>query len=223
MEPNQPTVTEQNIQVTNSVQPSKLPVTISLLVACLVFFLPFVEIKCNGAPLAQASGIDLAMGFNMKPAGSLTTLSDFGNPVTGQSGANTSSKKQEPNKFAIAALALGIFGVVLAFATKPGNKLPGIIAILAIAALIALMVDVKMHVADEALKEPDNTGIKITVDFTIWYFVSLLSFLVAAVVSLRKRKVLQTTTQAAAVPVTSSNISPADETKAGEGGVVGNK
>ncbi|MDP9229875.1 MAG: hypothetical protein M3O67_04270 [Bacteroidota bacterium] len=103
MEPNQPTATEQNVQVTNSVQPSKLPVTISLLVACLVFFLPFVEIKCNGAPLAQASGIDLAMGFNMKPAGSLNTLSDFGNSVTGQSGANTSSKKQEPNKFAIAA------------------------------------------------------------------------------------------------------------------------
>lgn len=219
MEPSQPTSAQQNVYSAKPASAGKLPVTISLLVACLVFLLPFVEIKCNGTPLAQASGLDLAMGFDMKPSGSMKSLSNFGESVSGNTATtSTATQKQKPNNFAIAALGLGVLALLIAFLSRPGNKIIGVISILAIVALIALMVDLKAHAKDQVPKEQDNPmdmGVKITVDFTMWYFLSVLGFGVAAIYSLRKRTVQPiAVAQPMSTPGTTLSTPPADSSTA---------
>jgi hypothetical protein len=222
MESNQPTASSQNVYV--SKPPSnKLPVALSFLAGCLMFFLPFVEIKCNGSTMAKATGIDLVTGTDMKPAGALESLNNFGDSFSNNENTTVETKKEnklEANMFAMAALGLGVLGLLIAFLSS-GNKLTGVIAVLAIAALIALMVDVKSQIKnDPQTLGSDATDVKITAEFTIGYFLSLVAFLIAAIVSFKKRRIVQTAvSQPGSFPVTSSNVPPGDSSTAGGGGI----
>jgi hypothetical protein len=47
-----------------------IPTSAAFLVGCLLFLMPFADIKCNGLSLKQVSGINLATGFEVKdPSG----------------------------------------------------------------------------------------------------------------------------------------------------------
>ena len=45
---------------------TKVPSSVAFAVAVLLFFMPFVDIKCNNMSLQQVSGFQLATGFKMK-------------------------------------------------------------------------------------------------------------------------------------------------------------
>lgn len=95
---------------------TRIPASAAFLVAILLFLLPFAELRCNGAAVAYNTGLRIAIGNDWKEA---VTKNLFGNSFDNNLG-NTSSNddqmhKQDPNKFAIAALGLGIIALLIAF------------------------------------------------------------------------------------------------------------
>jgi hypothetical protein len=181
MEPNQPPATAETITVNTNFLRSPYTTTISFAVAILLFLLPFAEVKCNGSTLMSNTGIGIATG------GKWRTVADAGKGLFGGDTNKTSSsvsqdEKQPPNKYAGAALVLGIIGLIVTFLKfKPKNPVVIAIGIIAAVALIALMIQLKSDVGAKTGKDNElNMDVKIKVAFTIWYFLSLLSFIAAA-------------------------------------------
>lgn len=179
-------------QVPATVSPMKRPSTLLFGLGVLLFFLPFVDIKCNDMSLQKVSGIQLATGFKTKDAGSNDSM--FGTSSTSK------SEKKGPNIYALAALGLGLLGLALSFnnakAAMGGAMATGIGSA---AALIGLMLDVKKQVK---LDMPSSKGgdsgelgefgkeltdkMAISVDFTPWFYLAVVAFLAAAFFSYRR-------------------------------------
>src|SRR5687767_9182042 len=85
---------------------SKIPASVAFVIGVLVFFLPFVDIKCNGASLQTISGFQLATGFQMK---NNTSGNNFFDDIKtdevdqGITKATTKTEKKEPNLYAMIA------------------------------------------------------------------------------------------------------------------------
>src|ERR1700750_272312 len=141
----QPVQVNQPIAATSSTGcvGTKIPGSAAFLVGILLFLLPFAEVKCNGETVASNTGIGIAMGKDWKET---VTKNIFGNGFNSNMEMNSSNEnkfqKQEANKFAIAALALGILGLLIAFlSSQGGGKLNLAIGILAAASLIAMLMN----------------------------------------------------------------------------------
>jgi cation transport ATPase len=181
MEPTQLPAASESITVNTNFLRSPYTTTISFAVAILLFLLPFAEVKCNGSTLMSNTGIGIATG------GKWRTVADAGKGLfdgdTNKSSSSVSQdEKQPPNKYAGAALVLGIIGLIVTFLKfKPKNPVVIAIGIIAAVALIALMIQLKSDVGAKTGKDNElNMDVKIKVAFTIWYFLSLLSFIAAA-------------------------------------------
>ena len=180
---------------------TKIPSTVAFAIAILLFFLPFIDIKCNNMSLQQVSGIQLATGFQMKNKSSDSPLfNDFKTNEADQqiTKSTTGTDKKDPNLFAMVALGLGVLGLLLSFTkAKAGLGLSMFTGILAAAAMIGLMIDIKKKVkidmpgssrqssGDDMLglnKMGQEIGDKmnISVDFTPWFYVAIIAFLAAA-------------------------------------------
>src|SRR6478672_6635079 len=84
---------------------TKIPSSIAFLLAILLFLLPFAEIRCNGAAVATNTGLGIATGTEWKE---VMTKNIFGSGFQNNPSTNESKvQQQDPNVFAIAALALG--------------------------------------------------------------------------------------------------------------------
>src|SRR6185295_13611677 len=122
MEPTQATQANTPISPTASsagVFGTKIPSSIAFLLAILLFLLPFAEIRCNGTAVAGNTGLGIATGQEWKE---VVSKSIFGNGFQNNPSTNESKvQKQNPNIFAIAALALGVIGVLIAFLTPKGG------------------------------------------------------------------------------------------------------
>lgn len=109
----------------------------SLLGACLIlFFLPFVEIKCNEENLVNASAMELAFARPLK----VNTPAMFDQYLGENSEMNEAmnainSEKRKPDVLLIAYLVCLIAGIALLFAPKP--KLGSVVTI--ILALLSLI------------------------------------------------------------------------------------
>src|SRR5678816_3726050 len=117
---------------------TKIPSGMAFLLAVLLFLLPFAEIRCNGAAVATNTGLGIAIGAEWKE---VVSKGIFGNDFRDNPSANGSKvKKQDSNIFAIAALALGVIGVLIAFlAPKGGGRLNLFVGALAAVSLIACL------------------------------------------------------------------------------------
>lgn len=173
---------------------TKIPSSVAFGIGVLLFFMPFLDIKCNSMILQKVSGVQLATGFEIKSPGSDNTLvGSFENMDKGDTKVNKGEKK-EPNLLALAALILGVVGLVLSLLNAKAGGTGGIITgILAAVALIATMIDVKSKLKAEMpelrnrskgndLSGFDKLGdsIYIAVDFTPWFYIAVIAFLVAA-------------------------------------------
>ena len=171
---------------------TKIPASAAFLVAILLFLLPFAEVKCNGTALASNTGIGIAMGSEWKEVASKNL---FGNSFGDNTQTNDQkAQKQDPNMFAIAALGLGVIGLLLAFfAPKGGGKVNAMFAILAAVALVAMLIDLKSKAkSDNSLKSSDlgiNAGVSVTVDGTAALYFAIILFLLAALFSWQRSKV----------------------------------
>ena len=176
---------------------TKIPSSVAFVVGVLLFLLPFSEIKCGGSTLANKSGLDFAMGKEWKSAG---TANMFGKSDLKEK-SESAGKEEKGNSqyFAIAALALGVLGLLLSFANAKTGGGGGLVAgILSAGALIALMLDLKKNFNDslrsQALdKTQEGAGslgldkisdsmnnIKPTLSFTPWFYIAVIAFLAAA-------------------------------------------
>ncbi|HWJ26601.1 MAG TPA: hypothetical protein VNS32_08655 [Flavisolibacter sp.] len=168
--------------------------SVSFLVALLLFFLPFVEIKCNATSLYKAKGIELVTGFTVKDDRDKNAEDNL-------SVGDNRNEKQEPNGFAIAAFVLGILGLVLSvvnFRSRPLiNTVIGTVAALC---LLALLVQVQSDTGNWSTtgktgREGDllhdmARSIRITAQFTAWYYLSVIAFIAAAFFSYRRKPIV---------------------------------
>ena len=168
-----------------------IPSAVAFLVGILLFLLPFAEVRCNGTALANNTGLGIAMGSDWKE---LVTKNMLGV----SDGTNTTEKREytkshDPNVFAIIALALGVIGflvAVLAVARK--SNINFYVGLLAAASLVAMLIDLRSKAkSDTSLNSSDdlNVTMKITVDGTAAYYIAVILFIVAAVLSLQRRNV----------------------------------
>ena len=151
--------------------------------------------------LQQVSGFQLATGFQMKNKSSDSPLlNDFKTSDADQqiTKSTTGTDKKDPNLFAMIALGLGVLGLLLSFTkAKAGLGLSMFTAVLATAAMIGLMIDIKKKVkidmpgsgrqnSDDDILGFNKLGqevgdkMNISVDFTPWFYVAIIAFLAAA-------------------------------------------
>lgn len=181
---------------------TKIPATVAFAIAVLLFFMPFIDIKCNSMSLQTVSGFQLATGFKMKNSSSDNSfLNDMKtDKVDGADSKSTSnSEKKDPNFYALIALALGVIGLGLSLTkSKPAIGSAMVAGIISAGALIGLMIDIKKKVkldmpgmggksgnndigdGIDKIGQTMNDKLNISVDFTSWFYIAVVAFLVAA-------------------------------------------
>jgi|GEM_PF-404329 len=189
---------------------TKVPSTVAFAVGVLLFFMPFVDIKCNGTSLQTISGFQLATGFQMKNSSSDNPfLNDVKTDKVDETITKTTTKadKKDPNLYAMIAMGLGILGLLLSF-TNAKAAIGGamVTGVASAGALIGMMLDVKKKVK---LDMPDTGGksssgtdslgldklgdnLRITVDFTPWFYIAVVAFLAAAFFCYRRMSASKT-------------------------------
>ena len=165
---------------------TKIPATISFGVVLLLFFLPFLEIKCNNMVLQKVSGVQLATGFKVKGPGSNNSLVGDLENLSNNKNTTVKSERRSPNLPALVALGLGIAGLVLALRESSKGSL--IVAILGGVALVATMIDVKSKLNSEL--RGSNSPISgnrdfgedllVSIDFAPGLYLAILGFAAAA-------------------------------------------
>lgn len=203
MEENQTTV--EPIQFTNpvgkpSIFGSYIPSVAAFGVAILLFFMPFSELKCGGQTLAKKSGLNYALGQDFQLGGMLGKEAKKDN-----SSDFSKEKKGNSQILAIAALGLGILGLVLCFGGSKATNSGGIVAgVLSAGAYIGLMIDQKSSFAasmkedamsklggdgeDGALGDFGKSLKGIQLDFSIWFYISIVAVLAAAFFCYKRMK-----------------------------------
>lgn len=169
----------------------KYNTTVAFAAGVLLFLLPFAELRCTGYTLAHNTGLGLALGMEWKSS----AMSDMKNLMDAAPGKETEKDqlkkgmKESPNIFAIAAIVAGIAGLLFAVARGKSAPLVQMSAgILAVVMLVALLIQLKMQLKSQLGSGKKDNGFAsseaissiITLRFTIWYYVSLLSFAAAA-------------------------------------------
>ncbi len=158
----------------------------SFAIGILLFFLPFLDIKCNDVSLQKISGIELATGFRIKTPGTDNSL--FGD-LKEKTSMDTGVKheKKDPNVYALAALILAMAGLLTSFIkAKVGRFARMVAGILAAGAMIGLLLDIRNDIKKEGLGE--EAGITVAVVFTPWFYVALVAFLAAAFFSFQQMR-----------------------------------
>lgn len=178
---------------------TKIPSTVTFAIAVLLFFLPFIDIKCNNLSLQTVSGVQLATGFKMKNNSSGNSfLNDMKTDTVDKTitKATTKTDDKDPNLYAMIALGLGILGLVLSL-TNSKAAIGGamVTGIASAAAMVGLLLDIKKKIkmdipdtgsgndlSDDINKIGKTVSDKmnISVEFTPWFYVALIAFLVAA-------------------------------------------
>lgn len=210
MDTNQPTAqpVSSSTPAPTGIFGTKIPSSVAFVIGILLFFMPFVDIKCNNMSLQQVNGIQLATGFKMKNNSSNNSLfNDFKTDEVDETITKTTTKTDEkdPNLFAMVALGLGVLGLILSF-TNAKAAIGGamITGVLSAASLVGLMIDIKKKVKmdmpqtsgksdggifDEGMDKIGKSmsdSMNISVDFTPWFYIALIAFLAAAFFSYKR-------------------------------------
>jgi len=210
MDTNQPTSAQQvYVPASNpDMFGTKIPSTVAFAIAVLLFFMPFVDIKCNGMKIQSVSGFQLATGVTIKSGQSdMPYLDDVkpGGVDDAITKTTTKSDKRNPNMYAMIGLALGVIGLGLCFVKNKMTAGGGMVAgVLGAGALIGLMLDVKKAAKTNLLgglgdKTKDVTNgevpdldsgfnkigkdlsdMSISVDFAPWFYIAVIAFLAGA-------------------------------------------
>ena len=161
------------------------------LAGVLLFLLPFVEIKCNDQPFASNTGIGLAFGTDYKTTGQMKSLENpFGLNANEKDKAVTEKEKGKMYVVALISLILGVIGFVLSL-TNAKSKAGIFIGSAAAICLIVLMIQIQMDIKDTPKTDNDlGNNIKVTAEFTAWYYLSLISFIAAAFFSSRTKPIV---------------------------------
>ena len=100
---------------------TKIPSTVLFTIGVLLFFMPFAELKCNQSNTnTELGGLNLNLGGQMSVSNTGLGLAigkewkmemhGLGGMLNSNNKLNKEQPKQDPNYYAIAALALGVIG-----------------------------------------------------------------------------------------------------------------
>ena len=172
---------------------TKIPSSVSFLVGVLLFLLPFAEIKCGDTVFAKNTGLGIAIGKEWQTVASKNM---FGNDNDNKSTEDDAKKKQDPNMYAIVALGLGVLGLLLSFTNAKAAIGSAILTgVLSAGALIGLMLDLQKKVKTDMGGNAHNNDagnmfgldklndVKMTINFTPWFYIAVIAFLAAAIFS----------------------------------------
>jgi hypothetical protein len=166
--------------------------SVAYLVGLLLFFLPFVQIKCNDMPFAENTGMGLAFGTDYKVTNGLNSLQGgFGN--RDREDATPAKEKGKMYVLALLALVSGVVGLGISLSNmRSGPSINLVTGILAALCMIILMFQISADVKGETNK-PDRVsdftdGVKVTVNYTFWFYLSVCSFLAAAFFSYKHKQ-----------------------------------
>jgi hypothetical protein len=166
-------------------------VTIAFAAGILLFLLPFAELRCTNYTLAKNSGLGLVTGAQWKSA----MMNDLQKSMKGLSNKDEGKEQfnkemsDGPNIFAIAALAAGIIGLVFALLQTKSRSLFVLSAgILGVIMLVGLLVQLKLQLRSQLSEKKGDGGTMgmdamntmITIRFTLWYYLCMISFAAAA-------------------------------------------
>lgn len=167
--------------------------TVCFALALLLFLLPFAEFRCGGVPVIGNTGIGIATGQSWKVARSWNKEELFRG--MNHPGADRSSlMRDNPNIFALVALAAGLFGIVIAFTGVRIRNLAGMCAgILGAAMLLAVMIQFRVQMRSYTGNNSfPGSGLSmggiLRISFTAWYWLSLLLFISAAFLNYMRDK-----------------------------------
>ena len=161
--------------------------SIAFAAGVLLFLLPFVEVRCQDELIAKNTGLGLAVGSDFELAGKMDDMQDqFRDDKDQDGGVSKKSGKVYP--FALAALLLGIGGLVLSFMNIRSGKINTIIGALAALSLMALMIHLNSEVKNKegSVDDEFSRSLRVTTHYTLAYYISLLSFLAASFFSFRR-------------------------------------
>ena len=189
---------------------TKIPSTVVFTIGVLLFFMPFAEIKCKQNSNADFGGLkmDLGGGMNISNTGfGLAIGKQWDMKMEGLGGLFTNNQdikkdqpKQDPNNYAIAALTLGIAGLLLCLAkSKALNWVAMLAGILSAAALIGLRIDLDKKAKDPGKQMSTNSDasswgldslndVNVHITYTPWYYIAVLAMITAAVLCYLRMK-----------------------------------
>jgi hypothetical protein len=157
---------------------------IFFLLGVVFFFLPFVDIRCNNVSLQQVSGINLATGFKIKTANNGSLFDNLDHSNNDDFSITKNGEERKLNEYALVALIIGAAGLIISLINFKGREILGVITgVGAAAALIGLMADIKSQVKLDLSAKTDNLNIRVAVDFTPWFYITVLVFLIGAFLS----------------------------------------
>ncbi len=157
----------------------------SFLVAALLFLLPFVEIRCNGATMAENSGLGMAIGRDFKEAGQMKSMKDDFETENSTT-SKVSRGSGELFEGAFIALALALAAAIIAFINRRTARATFFLGILSALSMIVLLIQVKSKITDKSKTTGGDSpfgNIDITAQFTPWYWISLLLLLAGVYIS----------------------------------------
>ena len=164
---------------------TKIPATTSFVIAVLVFLMPFLDIRCNEMSLKKINGVELATGYQIDSPGKNNSL--LGGLENKETGSFSKKEKKESNIYAMAALLIGAAGLVLSLLNaRTAMAAASTTGALAAAALIGLMVDINREVSSQQAEQ--SKDVVISVNFTVWFYLSVLAFLAAAYFSFQRMR-----------------------------------
>ena len=167
---------------------TKIPTSVALGVALLLFLMPFLDIKCNDMSLQKISGLELATGFRVKTSNNDSFLGNLDKMDNSSKSSNAKGEKKDPNLFALAALGLTLLGLVLSLLSAKGGGIGALLTgILAAVSLILLMIDIKGDIKTE-IGDASKEGVSISVDFTSVFYITIVLLLTAAYFGYKRMK-----------------------------------
>lgn len=165
---------------------TKIPSSVTFAVGVILFFMPFIEIKCSSMTIQSVSGIQLATGFNVKPNAGNSLFS--GIETKDDLKMDDSAHKEGANIYAALALGFGLLGFILSMMNLKTGGIGGLImGLLSSVTLIGLMIDVGNKIKLN-IPKGDKESLDISIGLTSWFYVTLIVFLAGAFFSYKRIK-----------------------------------
>lgn len=179
---------------------TNIPSSACTILAFLLFFLPFAEIRCDGGSngfssmmssqsmtVASNSGMGLAIGQSWK-----VSMGAFGQEM-GLEKQQQLGNRESPNYYALIAWVLALGAVIFSLVKwRWGAQLAMVSAVVSFASMIGLFIDLKNKVKD--VPGASNTGsavdrytdANLEMSFTLWFYAAALLLLAAAYFSYKR-------------------------------------
>ena len=155
---------------------TRIPSAVTFAVGMLLFLLPFFEINFTNLFALQNSGLGIAAGNDWK-------LSEKGliGRMVGGGGDFSHINKNEPNIYAIIALALGSAAFILSLLkTRQAHRIAMVLGIFTTAMLIGLWIDLRKTMNLPVTSTSQENIFTVSFQPTPWFYISVIAFLVAA-------------------------------------------